>query len=395
MRLTFITYSEDPGRQQLIAEQLEGSDRVEIVGEFSTFHEFKEAVRTQRPDGAYLDVGTDPARCAELVHGMPEPGPALLMGGSREDAQILREAMRLGALDYYLNHDMNGQLDAAFNRIESLSPQRPKREGPQPVLAVVGAKGGVGTTLVACELAASLQRLGERTAVLDLNLHLGDVAMYFDLMPDYSIADVAKKGEQLDPNFMRTIAARHSTGVNVVAAPPLLEEVGLIGPTHVGSAIDLLRREFDRVILDISRPWDEVSLRGLDAADAIMIVTTAEVPSLSHTRHHLELFEQLGVDHEQVRLVLNRYKAGSTLGPREIQAFLGRGPDLTIPEDTLATSMSTNEGRVLHAVAQDTKIDRSFRQLAELSYQWCDLELPRWAASPTLANRVLRYILRR
>jgi hypothetical protein len=50
---------------------------------------------------------------------------------------------------------------------------------------------------------------------------------------------------------------------------------------------------------------------------------------------------------------------------------------------------------VLHAVAQDTKIDRSFRQLAELSYQWCDLELPRWAASPTLANRVLRYILRR
>lgn len=394
-RLTFVIYSPDDSVRLRVAQQLEANDRIEILGEFENGRDLIEGVGSQRPDAAYIDLGSDPTGVETLLGDLPEPHPGLLMGGSEENATVLRQAMRLGALDFYLNHVMGDQLDEALDRIETTSPQRPKREGPQPVIAVVGAKGGVGTTLVACELAASLQRMGERSVVIDLNLHLGDVAMYFDMLPDYSLADIAKKGEQLDPTFLRTIAARHSTGVNIVAAPLLLEEVGLVGPTHAGSAIELLRHEFDRVVLDISRPWDEVSLRGIDAAALILIITTSDVPSLSHTRQHLELFEQLGVKHESIRMILNRHSGAQTLGPREIQSFLGRSPDMVIPEDVAATAASTNEGRVLHAVAQESRIHKSLHELAERTYQWCDLDMPRSRRSATLANRVLRYVLRR
>ena len=83
--------------------------------------------------------------------------------------------------------------------------RRRPRAHPARVVAVMGAKGGVGSTVVACQLAASLRARGARTALVDLNLPLGDVALYFDVQPTYTLANIARESDRLDATYLRTL----------------------------------------------------------------------------------------------------------------------------------------------------------------------------------------------
>lgn len=393
-RLSFIVYSQDAEIQVRVSEALEATEHAEIWAVLATPADLEGALRTQRIDGVYLDVGHDPEAVLKIIENLPEPKPAILLGGSPDDPRILIRAMRLGAQEFFVDHKLDSQLTTLLAGIRAKAPLPPKTERPHLVFAVVGAKGGVGTTLVSCELAACLQRMGERTAVVDLNLQLGDVAMYFDLTPDYSIADIAKKGDALDAASLRTTMARHPSGVTVIAAPQQIDDVALVTPSHVERSLELMRTEFDRILLDVSRPWDQVSLRALGLADRILLVTTVDVPSLSHTKRHMELLERLGANREQLRLIVNRSTSSAHLGQREIEDFLGRVPDATIPNDYAVTARAVDEGKLIRDVARGAELDRAFVTLAELTYQWCDLEAPERDRGPGLAERI-RGLLRR
>jgi pilus assembly protein CpaE len=300
--------------------------------------------------------------------------------------------MRLQPLEFFVDHELGESLGPLLERLAQERGPTPAERARRCTLAVAGAKGGVGTTLIACELAAALQRLGERVVVVDLNLHGGDVALHFDLAPPHGMAEIAKKGDALDEAFMRSVLATHIGGVRVLAAPTEPESAALIGASHVERALRSLSEQFDWVIVDLPVAWEHVGLRALHASDLILMVATPEVPALTHARRQLELLERFGAPADRVRVVLNRYAAGSGFAEREIREGLGREVDAWLPIDDHAVQTCVNEGKLLHEVQPGGKLPRALEQLTERVFEWAGgTPAPRKSA-PTLLARVRHYV---
>ena len=250
-----------------------------------------------------------------------------------------------------------------------------------------GAKGGVGATVLACQLAASLQEIGGRAVVVDLNYPLGDAALHFDVEPTYTLADLARAHEELDATYLRTILKGHESGVQILAAPTLMEDAESIRDLHVESVIHILRSEFDWVIVDVSRSWNEASIRAMSMADQILLVTLFDVPTLNHARQHKKLLDGLALEGARIRSVGNRYSKNDDVSVGDFKRVLGSEPDALIPNDYATTVESVNQGRPIGQVARGSAIHRSYRQLALDVYAWCGVDAPTLPSGNGIAGR--------
>jgi pilus assembly protein CpaE len=240
----------------------------------------------------------------------------------------------------------------------------------------MGSKGGVGATSVACQLGFELSRLGQDTAIVDFNLPLGDVALYYDLQPQRTIAHLTKGDLDVDLEYIEMILQNHASGLRILAAPLRVEESQVISPQHLSSALETLRSRFDWIVVDISRRWGEECVRALDMASQILVVCTLDIPTLNHTKNHLELMERLGLSDSAVRLIANRHSSKQTVTERDVIEFLGRSPDAKLSNDFPAMAAAINEGRAIHEVAPRSPLAADFRTLTSLIHDWCGIEYP-------------------
>jgi len=261
---------------------------------------------------------------------------------------------------------------------------------------VMGAKGGVGATVVACQLAASLQQAGSRTVIVDLNIPLGDVALHFDVQPSYTIADIARDSGKVDATLIQGLLQRHETGLQILAAPSRMEEAELVTDTHVHAVLESLKREFDWVIVDVSRSWNESTVRALDLADEILLVTLQDVPTLTHARAHRELLLRLGHSPKKIHMVVNRASSKDLVSQDDLVEFLDSKPTVLLPNDYPTTVTSVNEGRPISQVAEDSELDRAFQQLAANVFDWAGLEMERSISQRSgLWSRMMNLIKRK
>jgi len=162
--------------------------------------------------------------------------------------------------------------------------------------------------------------------------------------------------------------------VHVLASPTRLDEAMLIKADHVDRALHLLREDFDWVVVDVSREWKETSIRALDLAAQVLLVTLPDVATLSQARKHLELLRRLGRPEEALHLVTNRNAASGQLGDKDYLHFLGRAPEARIPNDFATTLLSVNEGRTLGEVAPRGQLQAAYDGLARQLTGWCGRE---------------------
>jgi pilus assembly protein CpaE len=354
---------------------LESSIHVEIRAHVEQFEDLVPAVELECPDALLVVLGENPQAAFAALEKLPTPKPLLFFCGP-DDSQSILQAMRMGAREYIAPApDETDQLLAAVERaVREISGSAALQ--PAPLIAVTGAKGGVGTSFVACQLAASLAHFGRRTALVDGQLRHGDVSLYLDLTPHFSIASLANRSEAIDSTFLQTILAVHASGVRVLAAPKYPEEADVIGPECVDTVARLLRTEFDWVIWDTPQDFDDCSAYVLERATAILMVTTPDVPALNHTRSQLDLLKRLGHSGEQVRIVVNRVSNSASVSPRAAEDFLERPVDATIPNDFPRVSACLEEGRTLFDTAPRSALAKALSQLAIQTHAWCDRPSP-------------------
>jgi MinD-like ATPase involved in chromosome partitioning or flagellar assembly len=244
--------------------------------------------------------------------------------------------------------DLGEDPDAALDELELLP-------APRPLLVVSGPE--------------------DDSQVILRAMWLGDVSLFCDLQPHYTLSDLAAERADFDSAYLRTILAPHRSGVQVLAAPKQAEDAECIRPSHLERAVNLFRKDFDWVVMDVSRTWDEINVRALDLADQILLVTSTDVPTLNHARQHLDLLQRLGHSAEKIRVVVNRDSKSGPISSKDVGEFLGRTPDSWVPNDYPTTLKCVNEGKSLWEVAPRSGLSSAYRALAEQTHRWCNAEL--------------------
>lgn len=374
--LSFVIFSEQEEFAQEMSLRLGTLRKVKVAGISSEIESLVELIKSELPDVLFVDLGLAPHVILDQLEGIQIPLPDLLVCGSQDESRLILRAMQVGAKEFLPPAPETEELAAAVERLFRAG-QTPLGSGePAPIIAVMGAKGGVGATVVASQLAASLQNCGGRTVLIDLNFPLGDVALHFDVDPLHTIADVVKGDEPIDTAFVNGILTEHHSGVHILAASSNIEDSELVTGRDVENLVSVLRDQFDWVVIDVSRNWNEATVRALDVADQILVVTLLDVPTLHHAKKHMELLTRLGHQPERVQAIVNRRSSSDPISDKDFTDYLGREPSALIPNDYVNTVNSVNEGRPIFQVAPRTPLDQAFHDLALSAHLWCGIEPP-------------------
>ncbi|MBI5576000.1 MAG: AAA family ATPase [Deltaproteobacteria bacterium] len=332
----------------------------------SSIREGADLIRENRPDLAIVGVNGDPASAISSLAG-EFPGLYLLALSATDDADYVLQSTRAGAHDLIRKPVREIDLRIAAEKVIRLRSANASVDRNGEIVTVFSNKGGNGATTIAANLAHALVRYhGKKVVVADLVLAHGDVTMFFNVSPTFSVMDLAANAEKADPEFLRSLLIRHSSGVDILADTPRIEDADRITSTQIRNSLFALRSMFDVVIVDTPHQFDEKTLTALEMSDTILLVTLLNLPALKNTQRSLELFCRLGILDGRVKLVLSRYLPDDEIPKESIEGIMNCPVFFAIPNDYPTVLSSVNRGKLLAEFAPDKEVTQAFRQMAEL-----------------------------
>ncbi|MEV6965464.1 P-loop NTPase [Hamadaea sp. NPDC051192] len=298
------------------------------------------------------------------------------------DVNVMTEAIRAGVREVVDANDPAAIL-AACARSQDLSRQleaKPKlngqtvpsartpEDGPEPmggqVITVFAAKGGVGKTTTAINLAVALADGGRhKVCLMDLDLAFGDVAILTQLSPERTIADAIPVADRIDETGLRSLLAPYRSGLDVLLAPVQPAAAEDIGRQLISDLIQLARDAFEYVVIDTASAFSEQMLAALDATHHYLLVTTPEIPSLKNTRVTLDMFDLLDYRKAARTLVLNRADSKVGLSSGDVEKIV-RMPIVGSIPSSRDVPVAANAGVPLTVSSPSHPVSQAYKDLA-------------------------------
>jgi pilus assembly protein CpaE len=285
-------------------------------------------------DAVLVDLDSDPELALSLVENICALNTTTVMVFSENaDPELLVRCMRAGAREFLTFPLAPDVMEEALVRAAARRPQT--REGKKVagrLLTFMGAKGGAGATMVACNFAVSLAKdTGEKTLLIDLDLPLGDAALNMGITAEFSTIDALNAVDRLDGRFLDQLLVKHSSGVWVLAAPGRFLQYQA-SPEAIDWLLRVARQEFDNVVVDLGSKLDLMGTAAYKDATTFYLVTQSSIPELRNSNRLVQQF--FGGTIPKLEIVINRYESRS-LGVSEehITKALTRPAQWKIPND--------------------------------------------------------------
>jgi len=285
-------------------------------------------------DAVVLGPTVDLSSALALAEAMrvTRPSLAVILVRRRVDTSVLTEALRSGVFEVVEERDLAG-LHSSVRRARELARRlretvtgSPPAEGAKTrgrLITVFSAKGGCGKTTLATNLAAALADRGRREVCLvDLDLAFGDVAIAMQLFPAHTIADAVPLADSLDASAVASLLTPHSPGLTTLVAPIEPGTAESIPATLVSALLDLLKQQFDFVVVDTPPAFDDHVLAAFDQSDMVALLATLDIPALKNLKLTLETLDLLNYPRDRWRLVLNRADSKVGLAVSEVEKTL-------------------------------------------------------------------------
>jgi pilus assembly protein CpaE len=312
-----------------------------------------------------LEGGADSGRALALIAQVHRQAPhaTILLAACDGSLGFIRSALEAGASDVLTLPLQRDELHKALLRALQAASRTPAGEDSLgEVITVCGARGGLGATTVAVNLASRLATLTTaETALVDLDLQRGDVAAFLNLTPINSLGNFATASNEIDDLFLASALTRHPNGVFVLPAPTEIEEADSVGHDEVKLALDLLRARFRYTVVDTARTITGATAAALEASRRILLVSDLSVPGVRSARRTVELLTRLGVPLEHVELLVTEAIAGP-VSVQDAARAIGKQPFFVIPRDEGSAGEAMNHGAPLNG--KPTKLALAMTELA-------------------------------
>jgi pilus assembly protein CpaE len=363
---------------------------VEVAYVADSTQEMVAATLAHRPALLFVHDQLGPGPVLQLVRDLTLRNPALavVLVSTRTDGEAYPSALEAGArgvlthpfgledLDHVLVSMVEWNSTVRTALTDSQAEGRPTQRGGR-VVAFAGAKGGVGTTIMASHLAwdAATSDARMRVCLVDLDVENGDVPSYLDVSHRVSIADLAKISQDLTARAISDTVVVHSSGLHLLLSPTEIRETEHVTPESVRRIITELRGLYHLVVLDVGSATTTTQAAAVESADVTLQVVTADVPALRSARRQVLAWESLGVtSSDAVRVVVNRFVRRSEIQQSTIDALLlGERSQVLVPDLDRALERAGNSRtpsevrdktwwRSLRAIGQELEVGRQFAE---------------------------------
>lgn len=340
--------------------QFEGD--FEVVGAARSGEEALTLARETQPDVVLMDINMPDMDGITATQALLEDVPfaQIIILSVQNEADYMRRAMLAGARDFISKPPSSDELIAAIRQLsERARDQRARLKAAAPAqtaapaggmgfggpgrpggraIAVYSAKGGVGTTMLATNLAIGLNSADTPAVLVDASLQFGDVSVFLNLQVKNSLADLASRADELDQDVVEEVLLVHESGLRVLAAPQRPEMADEVRAEQVRKVLQYLKKSFVYVIIDTSSTMDDVTLAVLDVADLLVAVATPEIPAIKDARLLFDLLGVLDFPLANVVFVLNKMDRRAGITAEAVAENLKHAVDGEIPIDAVVTA---------------------------------------------------------
>jgi pilus assembly protein CpaE len=321
------------------------------------------SVIEQECDAFIIEIDSDTNTAINLVETICDRKPAatVMVYSASQQPDLLVSSMRAGAREFLFGNLMSPALGDALLRASARRLEIADRGVRGKVLMFWGAKGGSGVTTLATNFAIALrQETDGEVALLDLNPHLGDVAVLLGITPRFTIAEALANPERMDKEFVATLMTAHRTGVSVLAAPEAYNSLRADG-NSIGKLVDLLSAQFPFVVIDAGLSLGDGAGPLFQLASTIYLVTQADIPSLRGSQRFVSYLRAYG--EPNVELVLNRFEGRKAqFDDEQLAKTLGIAPKWKVPNDYAAARRAADSGAPV--ISDRGAIAESLRKMA-------------------------------
>ncbi len=292
-----------------------------------------------------------------------DSGTRVLVIGQTNDVILYRDLMKRGVSEYLIAPvnvlDVITALSSMYNSGEGETLGR--------VIGVVGAKGGVGSSTIAHNLAFMIaQDFAMATTLVDLDLPFGTAGLDFNQDPPQGVAEALQSPERLDTNFVDRLLSKCTDNLNLLAAPATLERPFDFQETEFDALIDILRASTPAIMLDIPHVWNAWTRRIVTSVDELVIVCAPDLANLRNAKTMIDVVKQARPNDQKPGIILNMTGVPKRpeIGTAEFAKALDCELLAILPFDPALFGTAANNGQMLIEVQAKSKIIEQLSHVA-------------------------------
>lgn len=293
-----------------------------------------------------------------------DSGTRVVVIGKVNDVTLYRELVRRGVSDYVIapvaTIDVVRSICGLFSAPEAKAVGR--------IIAVVGAKGGVGASTIAHNVAWAIARdLALDSVVADLDLAFGTAGLDYNQDPPQGIADAVFSPDRVDTAFIDRLLSKCTDHLSLLAAPATLDRVYDFGAEAFNSIFDTLRSTMPCIVLDVPHQWSGWTKRALIGADDILIVAAPDLANLRNTKNMYDLIKASRPNDRAPLYCLNQVGVPKRpeISASEFAKAIETPPIVTIPFDPQMFGSAANNGQMIAEIAAGHRTTELFLQIAQ------------------------------
>jgi len=298
----------------------------------------------------------------QMLHGKV----TLIALSEKNEPALILEAMRAGCSEYLIKPLSIEAVCESLTRLRRrLTSSELAQKAAGKTLALLGCRGGAGTTTLAVHLAIFLSRLfGRRVLLVDQHRQLGHVGPYLGLDgASYDFYELVLNVERLDRTLLDGFVTHHASGLDVLPSPSVWNALPNVSLDAVERTLHFLAEMYEYVVLDLPDGLDDSNLATIGCCDELYVIATPDVPALRDLSRYIDQLVQCLMSPAKLKVVINRFCSQGAISLEEIQTVIRQPISITIPNHSMALICAMNTGTPI-APEQNSEFTRQIKTWA-------------------------------